>query len=110
MGAAPAQSAEVVAEIRVHGNLITPEDEVLRLADVRVGMPFAPDTPEQVAARLQTSKRFERVEVLKRFASISDPSQIVLVIIVDDGRVAVDWSDREGVRTPRVTRRSIASK
>jgi outer membrane protein assembly factor BamA len=105
VGAAPAQSAEVIAEIRVHGNLITPEDEILRLADVRVGMPFDAATTEQVAARLRAAKRFESVEVLKRFASISDPNQIVLVIMVDDGRVALDWSDRDGDRTPRVTRR-----
>jgi outer membrane protein assembly factor BamA len=105
IGAAPAQSAEVIAEIRVHGNLITPGDEILRLADVRVGMRFDAATTEQVAARLQASKRFERVEVLKRFASISDPNQIVLVILVDDGRVALDWSDRDGDRTPRVSRR-----
>jgi outer membrane protein assembly factor BamA len=105
MGAAPAQSAEVIAEIRVHGNLITPEDEILRLADVRVGMPFDAATTEQVAARLRAAKRFESVEVLKRFASISDPNQIALVIMVDDGRVALDWSDRDGDRTPRVTRR-----
>jgi outer membrane protein assembly factor BamA len=104
-GAASAQSAEVVAEIRVHGNLITPEDEVLRLADVHVGMPFDPATPAQVTARLQAAKRFQSVEVLKRFASISDPNQIALVIIVDDGRVALDWSDRDGDKAPRVTRR-----
>jgi outer membrane protein assembly factor BamA len=103
-GAARAQSVEVIAEIRVHGNLLTPEDEILWLADVHVGMPFDPTLPAQVAARLQAAKRFESVEVLKRFASISDPSQIVLVIVVDDGRVALDWSDRDD-RAPRVTRR-----
>jgi hypothetical protein len=80
--AAPARSAEVVAEIRVHGNLVTPEDEILRLADVHVGMPFDPATPEQVTGRLQAAKRFKSVEVLKRFASISDPTQIALVIIL----------------------------
>jgi hypothetical protein len=105
IGAARAQTAEVIAEIRVHGNLITPEEEILRLADVHVGMLFDPAIPAQVAARLQAAKRFESVEVLKRFASISDPDQIVLVIIVNDGRVALDWSDHDGDGTAQVTRR-----
>jgi outer membrane protein assembly factor BamA len=105
IGGVPADSSEVIAAIRVHGNLVTPEDEILRLAGVRVGMRFEPTTPDEVAARLRAAKRFESVEVLKRFASISDPDQIVLVIIVDDGRVALDWSDGESAGTPRVTRR-----
>lgn len=85
------QSTEVVAQISVHGNLLTPEDEVIRLAGVQVGMPFEPSTIETVTARLRSARRFEKVEVLKRFASIADPSQIILVILIDDGHVKVDW-------------------
>lgn len=103
-GAVQAELPEVIAEIRVHGNLLTPEAEILELAGVRVGMPFEPATPQQVTARLRAAKRFEKVEVLKRFASISDPAQIVLVILVDDGPVSLDWS-AEGDQLPRVTRR-----
>ena len=40
-------------------------------------------------ARLRAAKRFDRVEVRKRFASIADPSQIALVIIVDEGPVKI---------------------
>src|ERR1700682_953520 len=69
MGGVPAESSEVIAAIRVHGNLITPEDEILRIADVHVGMSFEPTTPEQITARLKAAKRFQSVEVLKRFAS-----------------------------------------
>ena len=94
-GGAQAAPTEVVAQIQVHGNLLTPEDEVLRLAEVRVGMPFESSTLESVAARLRADGRFENVEVLKRFASLTDPNQIILVILVDDGRVAVDWSTGE---------------
>ena len=91
----PQAAAEVVTQVQIHGNLLTPEEEVLRLAEVRVGMPFDDNTLETVAERLRSTRRFENVEVLKRFASISDPSQIILVILVDDGRVAVDWSTGE---------------
>jgi hypothetical protein len=38
-------------------------------------------------------KRFQRVEVLKRFASIADPTQIVIVIIVDEGPVKILTGD-----------------
>jgi outer membrane protein assembly factor BamA len=95
LGSAGQAPAEVVAQIQVHGNMLTPEDEVVRLADVRVGMPFDPATIETVTARLRATKRFASVEVLKRYASIADPSQIILVIMVDDGRVEVDWSTGE---------------
>ena len=86
---------EVIAQIQVHGNLLTPEEEVLRLAGVQVGTPFEPATIETVTARLRAVNRFAKIEVLKRFASISDPTQVLLVILVDDGRVAVDWSTGE---------------
>ncbi len=95
LAAAGQAPAEVVAQIQVHGNMLTPEDEVVRLADVRVGMPFEPATIDTVTTRLEATKRFARVEVLKRYASIADPTQIILVIIVDDGRVDVDWSTGE---------------
>lgn len=79
----------VVAGIQIQGNTATPDEEVRRLADVRIGMPVDDTTIDAVAARLRAARRFERVEVLKRFASIADPSQIMLVIIVDEGPVRI---------------------
>jgi outer membrane protein assembly factor BamA len=83
---------EVVAAIQIHGNVLTRDDEVRRLADVRDGMPFTPDTLAEVADRLRATKRFHSVQVLKRFASISDPSRILLVIIVDEGAVHIEMT------------------
>ena len=83
------QAAETVAAIQIQGNTATPDEDVRRLADVRVGMPFDAATVDAVAARLRAAKRFERVDVRKRFASIADPSQIMLVIIVDEGPVKI---------------------
>jgi hypothetical protein len=80
---------ETVAAIQIQGNTATPDEEVRRLADVRVGMPFDAATVDAVAARLRAAKRFESVDVRKRFASIEDPSQITLVIIVDEGPVKI---------------------
>ena len=84
-----APQAPVVAGVQIQGNTATPDEEVRRLADVRVGMPFDDALVEQVTARLRAAKRFESVEVRKRFASIADPSQIMLVIVVDEGPVKI---------------------
>jgi outer membrane protein assembly factor BamA len=88
-GSALQAGAETVTAIQIQGNTATPDEEVRRLADVRVGMPFEETTVETVASRLRAAKRFDRVEVRKRFASIADPSQITLVIIVDEGPVKI---------------------
>ena len=83
------QASEIIADVQVHGNLVTTDEELKRLAGVDVGTPFEPSLIDAVAERLRAAKRFERVDVLKRFASIADPSQIVIVIIVDEGRVRI---------------------
>jgi outer membrane protein assembly factor BamA len=101
-----APPGEVIAEVRVHGNAAIAEEEVLRLADVQVGAPFDADTTAIVEKRLRASRRFEKVEVLKRFASIADPSKISLVIIVDEGDVKIEW-DRGSGEARTVRRRGL---
>ena len=61
----------------------------MRLADVPAGTEITPTLLADVTARVRKGGRFERVEVLKRFASIADPSQMLLVIIVDEGAVTL---------------------
>jgi len=87
-----AQAPEVVSAIRIHGNTATPDEEIRKLAGIEVGMRVEPATIDDVAARLRTARRFESVQVLKRFASIADPSQIVVVIIVDEGAVKIEMT------------------
>ncbi len=86
-------AAQIIAGIQIHGNTATPDEEVRRLAGVEVGQPFDDALPAAVSDRLRKAKRFDRVEVLKRFASIEDPSQIMLVIIVDEGPVKIVTTD-----------------
>ena len=83
------QPRETIAEIQVHGNLVTTDEELRRMTGIEIGAPFEDTTIDAVTKRLEATKRFERVQVLKRFASIADPSQIVLVVIVDEGRVKI---------------------
>jgi outer membrane protein assembly factor BamA len=85
--AAPAQ--EVVAEVRVHGNLTITDQDVVRMAGIAIGAPVSASTTAEITERLRATKRFQKVDVLKRFASIADPTQIVLVIIVDEGPVKI---------------------
>ena len=90
--ASPVQTqlaGEVVAAVRVQGNVLTPDEEIVRLAGITIGMPVATDTVEAVARRLRAARKFDRVEVLKRYASISDPTQIVLVVLVNEGAVSI---------------------
>jgi outer membrane protein assembly factor BamA len=101
--AAAWQGRETVAAIQVHGNTITKDDELRRLAGIEIGAVVDANTMDDVAARLRTAKRFDDVRVLKRFASIEDPSQILLVIIVDEGPVHIERTGDE-VNPTRVVR------
>lgn len=89
--AAPAQAAEVIAEIQVHGNHVTPDADVITLAGIAIGAPFTADTIAQVRAKLKATGKFEEVDVLKRYASIADPSKITVVIIVNEGPVRIEF-------------------
>jgi hypothetical protein len=76
--------AEVIAEIRIHGNYATADADVIRLSGVSVGQPVAADAVTAVAARLRASGRFQSVDVRKRLRSLTDPTQIALIIIVQE--------------------------
>lgn len=75
---------EVIGEVRVHGNHTTPDADVLALAGITVGATLAPETLAQAAARLRASGRFSSVEVRKRFRSIADPSDILVIVLIDE--------------------------
>ena len=99
-----AQSQEVVTDIRVQGNVLTPDDEMRRLTGVEIGAPFTADMPGMVTARLKATRKFKSVDVLKRYASIEDASQIVLVVIVNEGAVKLETFD-DLTEPARVVRR-----
>jgi outer membrane protein assembly factor BamA len=87
---AQSQPQEAIIDIRVQGNVLTTDAEMRQLAGVDVGTPFTPDLPDVVTERLRKTRKFESIQVLKRFASIADPSQIILVIIVNEGPVKLE--------------------
>ena len=84
-----AQPAERVVDIRVQGNTLTSDADIVQMANVSPGTEVTPTLIAEITARLKKAGHFERVEVVKRYASIADLSQVLLVIIVDEGRVTV---------------------
>ena len=91
----------------MHGNVLTPDAEIRRLAGIEVGAVFTPGTTAEVTRRLEAAHRFESVEVLKRYASIADPTQVLLVVVVDEGRVKIEaLEEAEADRPARVVRGS----
>jgi outer membrane protein assembly factor BamA len=83
--AAAAQTgAGVVGEVRVHGNHTTPDDKVLAIVGEVVGKPATDALVAEVAGKLERSGQFDSVEVRKRFRSIDNPDDILLMIVVDE--------------------------
>jgi hypothetical protein len=102
-------SAETIAAIQVHGNHLTPDDEIVRLSGLTVGQPFVATTIEEVARRLRATGRFDDVEVRKRFASLADPTAIAVVIVVNEGPVSVVRPDDPSQPVRVVRRRGLTS-
>jgi outer membrane protein assembly factor BamA len=92
---APAR-AETVVDVRVHGNQVATDAEVIALAGVTTGDRFTAATIDDVTKRLEASGKFDHVTVLKRFASIEDPSRILVMIVVDEGPVRVQLGEKPG--------------
>ncbi len=94
-----AQQERIVA-IQVHGNTLTPDAEIILASGLSEGAVVSDDLLAQATTRLKTARRFDRIEVLKRYASISDATQIVIVIQVDEGpvRIAVPGQSPRAVK------------
>ena len=54
--------AEVIAEIRVHGNAYLRDDEVLKLAGIAVGQPLPADGERIIEQRLKASGHFDTLK------------------------------------------------
>src|SRR5688572_23852846 len=83
--AAGAQTSPgIVGEVRVHGNHTTPDADVLAIVGEIVGQPATDALIAEVTERLEKSGRFDDVEVRKRFRSIENPDDILLMVMVDE--------------------------
>jgi outer membrane protein assembly factor BamA len=77
-------SPGVVGEVRVHGNHTTPDADILAIVGDVVGQPATDQLIAEVHDRLEKSGRFDGVEVRKRFRSIDNPDDILLMVVVDE--------------------------
>jgi outer membrane protein assembly factor BamA len=77
-------SAGVVGEVRVHGNHTTPDADILAIVGDVVGKPATDQLIAEMKIKLERSGRFDGVEVRKRFRSIDNPDDILLMIVVDE--------------------------
>ena len=82
--AAQRASPGVVAEIRIHGNYTTPDADVVAIIGDVIGKPATDALIADVGARLDKSGRFDGVEVRKRYRSIDNPDDILLMVVVDE--------------------------
>src|SRR4249919_2738856 len=84
-GSAAAQTSPgVVGEVRVHGNHTTPDADILTIVGDVVGKPATEALLAEIEGRLKKSGRFDGVEVRKRYRSIENPDDILLMIVVDE--------------------------
>ena len=79
-----AQAPERITEVRVHGNHTTPDNIILELSGLAPGAEPTEARLKEAEQKLRAARRFEGVELRKRYLSISDPSQVVVMIIVDE--------------------------
>jgi len=76
--------AEVIAEIRVHGNAYLRDDEVLKLAGVAVGQPLPADGERVIEQRLKASGHFDTIEIRKRYRSLDSTTDVALILLVHE--------------------------
>ncbi len=79
-----ATTPEIIGEVRVHGNHTTPDHDVLALAGLTVGSTLTADALGEADTRLRASGRFRDVEIRKRFRSLTDPADILVIVLVDE--------------------------
>ena len=68
----------------MHGNHTTPNADILALVGEVVGKPATDALVAEITRTLERSGRFDGVEVRKRFRSIENPDDILLMIVVDE--------------------------
>ena len=85
-------SPGIVGEVRVHGNHTTPDADIMAIVGDVVGKPATEALITEINTKLKLSGRFDGVEVRKRFRSIENPDDILLMVIVDE-KPGVDPTD-----------------
>jgi outer membrane protein assembly factor BamA len=85
----PAQAAEIVSEetiseVVIRGNIKTPDETITRLAGIQIGIPATALALEDVKQKLLLTGKFEWVDAVKRYRSLSRTDKVVLTITVKE--------------------------
>lgn len=88
----PAFAQETIAEIRVHGNHTTPDADIIGLSGLKPGDAATDARLAEAEQALRKSNRFDAVELRKRFRSIDNPADILVMIVIDE-RAGVSADD-----------------
>lgn len=83
-GAAAAQDAPPIVEIRVHGNHSTPDADVIALSGLAVGQSSSAANLTAARERLDASGRFQSVSVRPLARSIDVPDDIMVMLLVEE--------------------------
>ncbi|MCA1560330.1 MAG: FtsQ-type POTRA domain-containing protein [Acidobacteria bacterium] len=100
----PQGGAEIIGEIRVHGNAFLQDDEVLKLAGIAVGDALAASSVEEIRGRLRSSGKFESVEVRKRYRSLTSTTDVAIVLVVHERPGVTSLASSDPVVTRPVRR------
>ena len=74
---------ETISEIRVHGNAVMADADVIRLAGVAVGDRLEGDALVAIEHRLRESGRFDEIQVRKRYRTL-EMDEVALVLLVHE--------------------------
>jgi outer membrane protein assembly factor BamA len=90
--ACAAAQAQVIRDIRLLGNFTTADEEVLRLAGIAPGAALNENAEREIERRLLGSGRFQSVSVVRRYSSLSDTAEVILLITVrEKERIRSKW-------------------
>ena len=98
-------SPGIVGEVRVHGNHTTPDADVLAIVGEIVGKPATDALIAEITQKLERSGRFDGVEIRKRFRSIDNPDDVLLMVMVDE----FPGIDEFDLKPPNPMQRFVAS-
>ena len=86
VAAAPgaAQTGPPIVEIRVHGNHLTPDADVVDVSGLHVGDAASDANLDGAKTRLEGSGRFASVAVRRLARSIDDPTDVMVMLLVEE--------------------------
>ncbi len=99
-------SAEVIVEVRFRGNYSIADEDLLAASGVRIGDPLTATTLADIESRLRDYEGVGSVEILKRYRSMSNLEDVVLLVNITEHigvsekfmfLPAFTWTDEYGI-------------